>query len=106
MCIDQVYVYMYYVYCLIISPHTVHVCVNTTADCCMGARCRFDGATKNYKLYYDTNLLQHYVGDKYFEYLDDLVADGLICFFVHLKAPDYIASMNTESHYEESPYMR
>ena len=49
---------------------------------------------------------QHYVGEKHFDSLDDLVADGLICFYVHLKAPDYIASLANESHYEESPYMR
>ena len=54
------------------------------------------------------NLRQHYVGDKHFDNLSDLVADGLICFYVHLKAAGYIASMNTgdESVYEESPYMR
>ncbi|XP_067935314.1 N-chimaerin-like isoform X2 [Watersipora subatra] len=75
---------------------------------CYTLAIRFDNATKNYKLYYDMNLSQHYVGDKYFDNLDDLVADGLICFHVHLKAPGYIASMNTgdDSHYEESPYMR
>ncbi|KAF6019565.1 CHN1 [Bugula neritina] len=75
---------------------------------CYTLAIRFENATKNYKLYYDVNLQQHYVGDKYFDNLDDLVADGLICFYVHLKAPGYIASMNTgdESHYDESPYMR
>jgi len=75
---------------------------------CYTLAIRFDNATKNYKLYYDMNLRQHYVGDKHFDNLNDLVADGLICFYVHLKAAGYIASMNTgdESVYEESPYMR
>lgn len=66
----------------------------------------FDGATKNYKLYYDVETQQHYVGEKFFDNLDDLVADGLICFYVNLKAPDFIASMANEPLYGESPYMR
>lgn len=65
---------------------------------------RFQGTTKNYRLFYSNG--QHHVGDKCFESLGDLVADGLICFYVHVKAPEYIASMSDESHYAESPYMR
>lgn len=64
--------------------------------------CRFDSQTKNYKLYYDG---QHYVGDKRFDTVHDLVADGLIHFYVELKASDYIASLSNESNYAESPYL-
>lgn len=46
------------------------------------------------------------MGDKHFDNLDDLVADGLICFHVNLKAPEYIASMTADPLYEESPYMK
>ncbi|XP_062584419.1 N-chimaerin-like isoform X2 [Saccostrea cucullata] len=63
---------------------------------------RFDNQTKNYKLYYDG---QHYVGDKRFDTVHDLVADGLIHFYVELKAADYIASLSNESNYAESPYL-
>lgn len=63
---------------------------------------RFDSQTKNYKLYYDG---QHYVGDKRFDTVHDLVADGLIHFYVELKASDYIASLSNESNYAESPYL-
>ena len=89
-----------------VSCPTIKLC--SINDSLFYFSCRFDNATKNYKLYYDMNLRQHYVGDKHFDNLSDLVADGLICFYVHLKAAGYIASMNTgdESVYEESPYMR
>ncbi|CAH1775714.1 unnamed protein product [Owenia fusiformis] len=63
---------------------------------------RFNGATKNFKLYYDG---QHYVGEKRFDTIHDLVADGLITFYLELKAADYIAAIDSQSNYEESPYM-
>ncbi|XP_059168116.1 N-chimaerin-like isoform X2 [Physella acuta] len=63
---------------------------------------RFDGETKNYKLYYDG---KHYVGEKRFDSIHDLVADGLIHFFIELRAADYIKTLSQESNYEESPYM-
>lgn len=62
---------------------------------------RFDNVTKNYKLFYDG---QHYVGEKRFDTLDDLVADGLISMFVEKHAADYIRRMAEETVYEESPY--
>ncbi|KAK3105983.1 hypothetical protein FSP39_010121 [Pinctada imbricata] len=62
---------------------------------------RFDNQTKNFKLYYDG---MHYVGEKRFDTVHDLVADGLIHFYVELKAADYIASLSNESNYAESPY--
>ena len=63
---------------------------------------RFNGETKNFKLYYDG---QHFVGEKRFDTVYDLVADGLIHFYIELRAADYIKQLSSESTYEESPYM-
>ncbi|KAL4228547.1 N-chimaerin [Mactra antiquata] len=63
---------------------------------------RFENQTKNYKLYYDG---LHYVGEKRFETVDQLVADGLIHFYIESKASDYIASLSDESNYAQSPYL-
>ena len=63
---------------------------------------RFNGETKNFKLYFDG---QHFVGEKRFDTVYDLVADGLIHFYIELKAADYIKQLSNESTYEESPYM-
>lgn len=65
-------------------------------------RCRFDGVTKNFKLYFDN---QHYVGEKRFDTVQDLVADGLITFYLESKAADYIAALSSQSNYAESPYV-
>ena len=58
--------------------------------------------TKNFKLYYDG---QHYVGEKRFDTVQDLVADGLITFYLEAKAADYIAALSSQSNYAESPYV-
>ena len=63
---------------------------------------RFEGITKNFKLYYDG---QHYVGEKRFDTVQDLVADGLITFYLESKAADYIAALSSQSNYAESPYV-
>ncbi|KAL5009526.1 hypothetical protein ScPMuIL_011831 [Solemya velum] len=63
---------------------------------------RFDNITKNFKLYYDG---MHYVGEKRFETVHDLVADGLIHFYVESRAADYIDTLSNESNYAESPYL-
>ncbi|CAI2349839.1 unnamed protein product [Caenorhabditis sp. 36 PRJEB53466] len=63
----------------------------------------FDGKVMNYKLYYDG---QFYVGEKRFDTMDLLVADGLISMFVDLHASDYIRRMADEAIYEDSPYSR
>ncbi|KAH3877943.1 N-chimaerin-like isoform X2 [Dreissena polymorpha] len=63
---------------------------------------RFDHQTKNYKLYYDG---LHYVGEKRFETVEQLVADGLIHFYIESRAADYIASLSEESNYAQSPYL-
>ena len=64
--------------------------------------CRFEGNTKNFKLYYDS---QHYVGEKRFDTVHDLVADGLITFYLEAKASNYIAALSSQSNYAESPYV-
>jgi len=62
---------------------------------------RFLDEIKHYRLYYDG---QFYVGDKKFDHLVDLVADGLITMFLELKAGDYIHLMCRSASYEQSPY--
>ena len=52
------------------------------------AYCRFNRATKNFKLSYEVDagsgLGRHFVGEKRFDSLDELVADGLITYYVEL----------------------
>lgn len=62
----------------------------------------FDSQTRNYKLFYDGK--QHYVGEKKFDSVHDLVADGLITLYVENNAAEYIRDMADETVYEESPY--
>ncbi|XP_041462509.1 beta-chimaerin-like [Lytechinus variegatus] len=54
---------------------------------------RLLGATKNFRLYFDG---QHYVADKRFDTVHDLVADGLITMYVETKAADYIGRIEFE----------
>lgn len=61
----------------------------------------FDNHVLNYKLYYDS---MHYVGEKRFETLEELVADGLITMHMEKHANDYIQRMADEAIYEQSPY--
>lgn len=63
---------------------------------------RFNNMTKNFRLYYDG---KHFVGDKRFDTIHDLVADGLITLFMELHASEYIANLGNSCKYEESPYM-
>lgn len=63
---------------------------------------RFEGVTKNYRLYYDG---QYYVGDKKFDAVHDLVADGLNTLYLEAQAGEYIAKMCVQSKYEQSPYL-
>jgi hypothetical protein len=57
---------------------------------------------KHYKLYYDG---QHYVRDKRFDSLYELVADGLVTLYMEANAGPYIELMNNFNNYEKSPYM-
>ena len=45
------------------------------------------------------------MGEKRFDTVHDLVADGLIHFYIELRAADYISTLSNESNYEESPYL-
>ena len=45
------------------------------------------------------------MGEKRFDTVYDLVADGLIHFYIELRAADYIKQLANELPYEESPYM-
>ncbi|CAF2745453.1 unnamed protein product [Rotaria sp. Silwood2] len=67
---------------------------------------KFNGEVKNYKLYFDSQTSTHYVGEKHFDTLNDLVHDGLISFYLESKASDYIALMACDSqcYTNESPY--
>lgn len=62
----------------------------------------FDSQVRNYKLFFDNG--QHYVGEKRFDSLHDLVQDGLIHMHIEKHAADYIKHMTDEIIYEESPY--
>lgn len=63
---------------------------------------RFGSTCKNFRLYHDG---MHYVGEKRFATLQDLVADGLITMYLETYAGEYINSMCAQSRYEDSPYM-
>ncbi|XP_063230291.1 beta-chimaerin isoform X2 [Bacillus rossius redtenbacheri] len=63
---------------------------------------RFGGQVKHYKLYYDG---QHYVKDKRFDSVRELVADGLVTLYIEEKAGAFVQQMPSVSSYEKSPYM-
>nr|CAD7255910.1 unnamed protein product [Timema shepardi] len=63
---------------------------------------RFEGKIKHYKLYYDG---QHYVKEKRFDTVDELVADGLVTLYIEEKAGSFIERMHSHNSYEKSPYM-
>ncbi|RWS03686.1 N-chimaerin-like protein, partial [Dinothrombium tinctorium] len=63
---------------------------------------RFNGTVKNFRLYYDG---KHFVGDKRFDTIHDLVADGLITLYLEAHAAEYISALGNSCKYEESPYM-
>ena len=67
---------------------------------------KFSGEVKYYKLFFDPQTSTHYVGEKHFDTLNDLVHDGLISFYLESKASDYIALMACDSqcYTNESPY--
>ncbi|XP_074600817.1 rho GTPase activating protein at 5A [Brevipalpus obovatus] len=62
---------------------------------------RLDNQTRHFRLYYDG---KHSVGEKRFDTVHDLVADGLIMMYLENHAGDYIASMNNLTSYEDSPH--
>ncbi|XP_020907102.1 N-chimaerin isoform X2 [Exaiptasia diaphana] len=59
---------------------------------------RFGGVSKNFRLYYDG---LHYVGEKRFQTMEDLVADGLITMYMDTYAKDYIDTMMVDQVMDE-----
>ena len=55
---------------------------------------RFEGETKNFKLYYDG---QHYVAKKRFNIVQDLVTDGIITFYLETKGGTLRKSLSSQS---------
>ncbi|KAK1789561.1 hypothetical protein P4O66_014902, partial [Electrophorus voltai] len=61
----------------------------------------FGNQTRNFRLYYDG---KHFVGEKRFESIHDLVTDGLITLYIETKAAEYIAKMTINPIYEHVGY--
>ncbi|KAK7068291.1 N-chimaerin, partial [Halocaridina rubra] len=61
---------------------------------------RFGKDIKHYRLYYDG---KHYVGEKRFDTLHDLVADGLVTMYLEDQAGEYLKNMSAGS-YINSPH--
>lgn len=56
----------------------------------------FGAKARNFRLYYDFNENTHFVGEKRFESVYDLVADGLISMYIEANAKDYIDHMSID----------
>ncbi|CAG9791575.1 unnamed protein product [Diatraea saccharalis] len=63
---------------------------------------RFDDKVHHFKLYYDGT---HYLKDKHYDTIYDLVADGLITCHMELKAHPILEMINSKANYTESPYV-
>ncbi|XP_076069460.1 N-chimaerin-like isoform X2 [Oratosquilla oratoria] len=61
---------------------------------------RYNGKIKHYRLYYDG---KHYVGEKRFDTIHDLVADGLVMLHMEMHAGDYMKTIAAAS-YINSPH--
>uniref|UniRef100_A0A8C4W7A2 Chimerin 2 n=1 Tax=Gopherus evgoodei TaxID=1825980 RepID=A0A8C4W7A2_9SAUR len=68
---------------------------------CYTLALRFGNQTLNYRLFYDG---KHFVGEKRFESIHDLVTDGLITLYIETKASEYIAKMTKNPIYEHIGY--
>ncbi|KAF3691828.1 Beta-chimaerin Beta-chimerin Rho GTPase-activating protein 3 [Channa argus] len=79
-----------------ISVHSafIHILVHISQS-------RFGHQTLNYRLFYDG---KHFVGEKRFESVHDLVTDALITLYIETKAAEYIAKMTTNPIYEHLGY--
>ncbi|KAF8563988.1 hypothetical protein P879_08706 [Paragonimus westermani] len=66
----------------------------------------FDGVARNYKLFYDAETKQHYVGENRFDTVDLLVADGLIHFYVETRGADVLLKMAEANNYERTPFYK
>ncbi|PAA83717.1 hypothetical protein BOX15_Mlig008797g1 [Macrostomum lignano] len=67
---------------------------------------RFDEENKHFHLYYDSDVGEHWVGEKRFNNVSDLVADGLIHFYVETRGAHILKALAQDAAtvYEESPY--
>lgn len=69
---------------------------------------RFGNKTKHFKIYYKSNY-GHYLKEdfKRFETIHELVADGLVTFYMQIHAAGIIQEMmtQTKNSYQQSPYM-
>lgn len=69
---------------------------------------RFEGKTKHYKIYFNPSY-GHFLKEdfKRFETIHDLVADGLVNFYLQKHAAPIIQQMlvQTKSSFQQSPYM-
>ncbi|XP_069997837.1 N-chimaerin isoform X4 [Penaeus vannamei] len=61
---------------------------------------RFNDVIKHFRLYYDG---KHYVGEKRFDTVHDLVADGLVTLYMESQAGEYLKKMSATS-YLNSPH--
>ncbi|XP_021109745.1 beta-chimaerin isoform X2 [Heterocephalus glaber] len=68
---------------------------------CYTLALRFGNQTLNYRLFHDG---KHFVGEKRFESIHDLVTDGLITLYIETKAAEYISKMTTNPIYEHIGY--
>ncbi|TRY85332.1 hypothetical protein DNTS_031286 [Danionella cerebrum] len=62
---------------------------------------RFGNQTRNFRLFYDG---KHFVGEKRFESIHDLVTDGLITLHIESRAAEYISTMTINPIYEHVGY--
>ncbi|XP_071543365.1 N-chimaerin-like [Panulirus ornatus] len=62
---------------------------------------RFNNQIKHFRLFFDGK--KHYVGEKRFDTLHDLVADGLVTMYIELKAGEHLKNIAAGS-YVNSPY--
>lgn len=63
---------------------------------------RFNDKVHHYKLYYDGT---HYIKDKRYDTIYDLVADGLITCHMEIKAHHILEMINSRANYTDSPYV-
>lgn len=63
---------------------------------------RFNDKIHHYKLYYDGT---HYIKEKRYDTIYDLVADGLITCHMELKASHILEMINSRANYTDSPYV-
>lgn len=63
---------------------------------------RFNDKIHHYKLYYDGT---HYIKEKRYDTIYDLVADGLITCHMEVKAHHILEMINSRANYTESPYV-